>query len=1396
MENNTNINSAVNSFIYGIAIKRLTTRNKFKNASIFVDVRDPRFLRVTSSKSESKSRLLIRSTEISSLTCKIKNIQYKVAFFEDELRKRIIKVVYNKDKDYYKMKLGQSALKVMGENCLLDNGELWKIDDTIKNEEFVNQGIKKLTQILNSLNKYIDQESITKYIVTIEGKNNNKISNEKNFLKFLALADENPEQSFLFDMYKEDKVLFTEGSYKKFIKEKDSNFNPKPNKKINKSPTIECLSKYTFSDFAKEILKIDKEVSDKWFDLKLLKDEDLKLYIDKKSEMIANQNPFLNTTIHKKQNSNQKNLKPSENNESTITHKQEYLKCEKKEASKYYKLSNDKSGCEDDGDKKNDNLNSYSKDQESSGIKINSMKVQQRFFEGNVFAANNNSPENNLQNPINENASFNFEDSNRNRVNDSVDASRAQDENLNSAPSNSKNIKHQYAKYNEQLNNNENVHHIQNSHQKYNSPIKSTGNENLIATEKNTDYKNSNVKYNQIRLVDNEDIKEERKLSTYGPTQNLESNRNTYNYNSDNNQDSAFDGSFLSNSFGLGKYFAKVCRSMKISCNCVPTLSNRPRNNSKKQIERARNADQMRKFTDHGISYTNFCQNMSQLTTLELHKPCNKFSYQTLSENSILGQNPDKALEIQKNSMLECFRVFKFRVKSGDNSKGPVISQKSKNQSDTNPLEKQSLTQYNNSTSNKLPLNNYQDIKKLLGIINQYAFKKTAAPLFLILEKSYKLTSIDEEQLVEMLVEAFRSNLFNLDDKINQKLVGLSDLLFKIVIISNKGDIVRKIEETSEKQQNIKDASNNVWPRSGLFSHLCEDTKPYMAKAQGENYNRKIGNYFAIAQIKENEFWSTNFIDEIDPKVHESFYNSEKNINRKNSIENITSGHYKLPNMSKDVQVRSKQKENKEYYKIKNDFVKSQDMRPKDANTSDYLIPSKSLLKNQVKYQSQAIKANGMYDEHEKKFSNTVDYNKKMHIKDNENNSGEIQINEGEKNMLPSSKDPVGLHITNSLKDDNDNFEFESSNSIKEEIESAKLEKSNTFSKIPTIFNNQFDSQSAKLINNTIVESNQGFSYSQARANNSNIMDVEETKKKLDLFKVEHQKKIEQYEVYKQAIKKKHTQVELFDPEDHKCLDDICSIFMFDFGEVDPLLGWVLMEINESYDVVYSNTNNNIKKCFVLRDELNSIHRPQFQMEAIEYKEIKIVFDEQFELFGTNGFFQKNFQQPDFESFDFIDQPKLNRAVYNCLVRSFYWSLGYNVGVRSMKDLYYQNTTVAIELLSIKGFISSSNSKERQKYYLRVFYFDNNKNRYHYTEGINIELTYGYNSFYNKEDNQGLLLLNREIIGNGCLVCLKGCKFDDAVMCCVSGVGVKNFVLTRDDNTQVGKFLINIKAVD
>ena len=93
MENNSDTNSAVNGFIYGFSIKALTTKNYIKNETIFVDINDPRFLRVTPLKLESKSRLLIRSTQISCSVTKINNIQCKIAIFEDEIRKNIVKIM-------------------------------------------------------------------------------------------------------------------------------------------------------------------------------------------------------------------------------------------------------------------------------------------------------------------------------------------------------------------------------------------------------------------------------------------------------------------------------------------------------------------------------------------------------------------------------------------------------------------------------------------------------------------------------------------------------------------------------------------------------------------------------------------------------------------------------------------------------------------------------------------------------------------------------------------------------------------------------------------------------------------------------------------------------------------------------------------------------------------------------------------------------------------------------------------------------------------------------------------------------------------------------------------------------------------------------------------------------
>lgn len=153
----------------------------------------------------------------------------------------------------------------------------------------------------------------------------------------------------------------------------------------------------------------------------------------------------------------------------------------------------------------------------------------------------------------------------------------------------------------------------------------------------------------------------------------------------------------------------------------------------------------------------------------------------------------------------------------------------------------------------------------------------------------------------------------------------------------------------------------------------------------------------------------------------------------------------------------------------------------------------------------------------------------------------------------------------------------------------------------------------------------------------------------------------------------------------------------------------------------------------------------------------------------------------------------MDNVIYNCFMRAFFWGCGSGLGTRRLKDLEPINRLVSIELIGIQGFVSM-NKNIKENYYLRVFYWK--QNRWVYTKSIALYIKNGSNKYYDSNKEMGVIVLNGDVIGRGCLICLKGEKSEDGIMTCVSQVGLRVFPLIGDDNKHRGFVLMDIKLKD
>jgi hypothetical protein len=133
MENHHAIQDAVNGFIYGQKFSRLTGRGGVKPLILYLDTRDPRFLRKISGTKLSKSKLVIRALTLSE-TFQVKN--RNVVKLKDDSRNKMLTLVIENSQEQAFINNGIKGLKISGENLLLDCGEFWRLDERIRDRDF------------------------------------------------------------------------------------------------------------------------------------------------------------------------------------------------------------------------------------------------------------------------------------------------------------------------------------------------------------------------------------------------------------------------------------------------------------------------------------------------------------------------------------------------------------------------------------------------------------------------------------------------------------------------------------------------------------------------------------------------------------------------------------------------------------------------------------------------------------------------------------------------------------------------------------------------------------------------------------------------------------------------------------------------------------------------------------------------------------------------------------------------------------------------------------------------------------------------------------------------------------------------------------------------------------
>lgn len=200
----------------------------------------------------------------------------------------------------------------------------------------------------------------------------------------------------------------------------------------------------------------------------------------------------------------------------------------------------------------------------------------------------------------------------------------------------------------------------------------------------------------------------------------------------------------------------------------------------------------------------------------------------------------------------------------------------------------------------------------------------------------------------------------------------------------------------------------------------------------------------------------------------------------------------------------------------------------------------------------------------------------------------------------------------------------------------------------------------------------------------SNVMDVEETKKRLENFKKEMASNEHKLKNLQEEKVKKAWLVDLVQDDDRRTLSDICGLFLADYGELSPEIGWLVMEVSENSGGPAGGVAGRDFKCCMARDDPCNF-KPRYQIESLDYKECKNLFADLFDLFGA-------WDTTPSQNFESVDRSKLDRLAYNCFMRSFYWSSGHNLGIASFSDLQVIQKKVCIEILGIKKFNSTNGS--------------------------------------------------------------------------------------------------------
>ena len=79
---------------------------------------------------------------------------------------------------------GIRGLKISGENLLLDGGELWRLNEKIRDMDFLNMKVRKLVEICQLLDKELTDKEILERVALIEGAGKDTLANEISVLKF------------------------------------------------------------------------------------------------------------------------------------------------------------------------------------------------------------------------------------------------------------------------------------------------------------------------------------------------------------------------------------------------------------------------------------------------------------------------------------------------------------------------------------------------------------------------------------------------------------------------------------------------------------------------------------------------------------------------------------------------------------------------------------------------------------------------------------------------------------------------------------------------------------------------------------------------------------------------------------------------------------------------------------------------------------------------------------------------------------------------------------------------------------------------------------------------------------------------------------------------------------